>query len=83
MGKLIGMNPSTQGKQSIDIKKSKAIKCAKCDCEVFMPAMKFRKISKLLTGTAKDAIIPIEVYCCSDCGEICEELLPDQLKNLK
>ena len=38
------------------------------------------KISKIVTGTPNDAIIPVELYLCGDCGEICEELLPKELK---
>ena len=34
----------------------------------------------MVTGTPQDAIIPVELYLCGDCGEICEELLPNELK---
>jgi hypothetical protein len=35
----------------------------------------------LATGQAKDAIIPVELYLCGDCGEILKELLPEELKS--
>jgi hypothetical protein len=38
------------------------------------------KLSKIATGQAKDAIIPVELYLCGDCGEINADLLPDELK---
>lgn len=79
MSKVVGMNVP---QQKIDISKSKAVVCAACGDDVFIPAMRFRKLSKILTGTSKDAIIPIEVYMCSGCGEVNTELLPDELKNL-
>ena len=56
---------------------------SQCGEDLFMPSMRFRKISKLLTGTPKDTIIPIEVYVCVECGTVNTELLPDELKNLK
>jgi DNA-directed RNA polymerase subunit RPC12/RpoP len=80
MAKVLGMNQPTQPK--IDITKSKALECTNCGDTTFIPAMQFRKMSKLLAGTQKDAIIPIEVYMCAGCGEINVELLPDELKNL-
>jgi DNA-directed RNA polymerase subunit RPC12/RpoP len=80
MAKVVGMN---QPQQKLDITKSKPLVCAECGEDLFMPSMRFRKISKLLTGTPKDTIIPIEVYVCVECGTVNTELLPDELKNLK
>ena len=31
---------------------------------------KFRTISKIVTGTPQDVVIPIEVYLCGECGEV-------------
>ena len=41
----------------------------------------FLKVSKIVTGTPQDAIIPVELYLCGDCGEINQELLPKELQN--
>lgn len=85
MAKIIGMNdggntpPPQQPK--IDLSKAKEISCQECGGTVFIPGTKFLKISKMVTGTPNDAIIPVELYLCGDCGEICEELLPNELKN--
>lgn len=79
MAKVLGMNQPPQQPQ-IDITKAKDLLCPNCDHDIFLPAMKFRKLSKLLAGTQKDAIIPIEVYCCANCGEIIDELLPHELQ---
>ena len=35
-----------------------------------MKAMKFRKVSKLLTGQKQDGILPVEVYMCTACGNV-------------
>jgi hypothetical protein len=37
----------------------------------------------LVTGTPQDVVVPIEVLLCGACGEICEELLPEQMKALE
>lgn len=83
MAKIIGMNdggnvPPQQPK--IDFSKATEMKCQECGGTVFIQGTKFLKISKIVTGTPNDAIIPVELYLCGDCGEIVEELLPEQLK---
>ena len=92
--KVIGMNggkpqkptqsqpTNSTGQPQIDLGKSKPIVCGSCGDDVFVTAGKFRKISKLITGTPQDVVVPIDVMLCSNCGEICEELMPEQLKAL-
>jgi hypothetical protein len=48
-----------------------------------MPAMRFKKVSRLITGEAKDSIIPIELFLCTQCGKPLQELVPDELKDKK
>ena len=54
-----------------------------CECgnSTFMPGFRFKKMSKLITGQAQDAIIPIEVYLCTQCGKALQELLPLELRD--
>jgi len=54
-----------------------------CECgnKTFMPAFRFKKMSKLITGQAQDAIIPIEMYLCTQCGKALQELLPLELRD--
>jgi hypothetical protein len=54
-----------------------------CDCgnNTFMPGFRFKKMSKLITGQAQDAIIPIEMYLCTQCGKALQELLPLELRD--
>lgn len=87
MAKIIGMNngggntpPPQQPK--IDISKSKAMVCSECGYDVFIPGSKFRTISKIITGTPQDVIIPIEVFLCGECGTVNESFIPQELKNL-
>lgn len=63
-----------QGPQ-IDIKKTTPIICDNEDCnnDMFMTAMKFRKVSKLLAGTPDDQIIPVQVFMCTACGNVNKE----------
>lgn len=66
--------------QKITLDQTEEITCPKCEGDVFFPGVKFRKISKLLTGTPNDQYFPIEVYTCGSCGEILEEMLPKEFK---
>lgn len=58
-------------KTNIDIKQTTPIAC-ECGSEVFIPAMKFRRVPKLLTGSKDDQIFPAQVYMCVSCGVIPE-----------
>jgi DNA-directed RNA polymerase subunit RPC12/RpoP len=93
MAKIVGMGgnkpqkaseqPTQQSAPQIDLGKSKPVQCSHCGYDVFVDGAKFRRISKLITGTPQDVIVPIEVLLCGNCGEICEELLPEQMKALE
>ena len=56
-----------------------------CECGngVFMPGYRFKKVSRLMTGSDKDAMIPIEMYLCTQCGKPLQELLPLELRDKK
>ena len=56
-----------------------------CDCggTTFSPAIKLRRISRLVSGEADDSFQPIDVFLCIDCGEPLEALLPEALKTKK
>ena len=68
MAKIIGMNSgggNTPPPQQPKIDLSKATEMECQEC----------------TGTPNDAIVPVELYLCGDCGEINQELLPKELQN--
>jgi len=67
------MNAASGPKRQIDITKATDILC-KCENDIFMPVMKFKKLSALVSPTGRDSIIPVEVYVCTKCGTIPEEL---------
>ena len=71
-----------QKQPQVDLKQAKEMVCTsdECDGSVFIQGTKFLKLSKIATGQPKDAIIPVELYLCGDCGEINSDLLPDELK---
>jgi hypothetical protein len=54
-----------------------------CECGngIFMDGFKFKKVSRLITGGAKDAVIPVQLYLCTQCGKPLQELLPEEMKD--
>lgn len=67
---LSNLGKEMAGNTPVDMTKSTPIVCSECGHDMFMPAMKFRKISGILDGSGKDKYIPVEVYFCSSCGNI-------------
>ena len=56
-----------------------------CECgnNVFLPAIRFKKVSRLVTGEANDSVLPIQVYLCTQCSKALQELLPEELREQK
>ena len=46
------------------------IKCEKCDNIFYDKVTVIKKVSKLLTGSPKDELIPMETYICTECSHI-------------
>ena len=72
-----------QQKLMADLSASKPMVCAECGYDVFLPAIKLRKLSKLMTGSAADSVIPIDVFVCGNCGAVNQDLLPIQIRTLE
>jgi hypothetical protein len=66
---------------NITLDKTSGVSCDECKGEVFTDGVMLRKASRFITGTAQDAIIPIQVFSCVKCGHVNEEFLPSQLRN--
>ena len=54
----------------------KPIVCANCGGLYFRQVLALNKVSRLLTGEAKDSVIPVPTFRCDDCGYIPEEFRP-------
>jgi hypothetical protein len=77
MANILGNQPK------IDLSVSKPIVCAHCGYDVFLSGTKLRKVSKLAAGTDQDVVIPFDVMLCGSCGEVLEEMLPQQILALE
>lgn len=76
------MNLEQQLNMKALLKDAKDICCSSCDGKIFREVTRFKKVSKFTNPNLKDdAIVPIPVYRCDDCGAIPEELMPSDWKS--
>ena len=61
--------------QPVDISDTETIVCEECGNASFIPAFFLKKISPLMSPTGKEAIVPIQVYSCGNCGTVPRKLL--------
>ena len=73
------MNQEQKMQLNVDIKQSTPIASADGN-QIFQEAVVLRKISKFLTGTSEDAVIPIPVFIDIKTGKILLEMLPKELR---
>ena len=77
MAQVLG-NQKPQPK--IDASQAKDMNCPHCNNPYFIQAVMVKKISRFVTGTTNDAVLPIDVFLCGNCGQPLEELLPKEFR---
>ncbi len=74
------MNPqAVPGSANIRLQDTREIKCPTCEGIFFKEVMMLRKAPALLTGQGRDALVPIPIMRCDDCGDIIPETVPPGL----
>ena len=61
--------------QQVNIGDTETMVCDECGNAVFIQAFFLRRLSALMSPTGQEALIPIQVYSCGNCGKV-----PDKLK---
>lgn len=59
---------------SIDLVTQSTPVTCECGGDIFKEACRFRKVSRLLTGAAKDSLVPLPTMVCVACGKVNDEL---------
>jgi len=57
-------------KPKIDLKKQPTVECEECKSKYFKEVILIKKVSKILTGSHEDTIIPFPTYMCNECGHV-------------
>jgi hypothetical protein len=73
------MENQKQMKLNIDLKSAETIYSSNGNC-IFTEGVILKKISKFVSGTSEDAIVPIPVFYDIESGAILTELLPKELR---
>ncbi len=61
---------------NVSLKDTTSISCDECSHDVFTEGVLLRKISRFVTGTSQDALMPIPVFTCAKCGHVNAEFMP-------
>ena len=73
------MNQKPQMNVNIDIKNTKPITSPEGN-QVFSEGVILRKVSRFVTGTSEDGVIPVPVFYDVVTGKVLVELLPKELR---
>lgn len=61
---------------NVSLKDTTPVTCEECGHSVFQEGVLLRKISRFVTGTSQDALMPIPVFSCAKCGHVNTEFMP-------
>ena len=65
-----------QANVQLDLSQAETILCEKCGNGLFIQSFFLKKLSALVSPTGQEAIIPLQVYSCGNCGHINSKLNP-------
>ena len=63
-----GQQPQTE--VSVDLSKADTIKCDDCGNYLFIQSNVIKRISAIMSPTGQEAIVPVQVYSCGNCGKV-------------
>ncbi len=64
-----------QMQEQIDISKTSAIKCEKCENQTFKQSLLLRKLSALVSPNGQETLVPVQVFACEKCGHVNSEFV--------
>ena len=68
-------------KPQISLREQPTVVCESCGSSHFKEIVLIKKVSRLLTGSAEDTLVPFPTYKCDNCGHMNEDF--DLFKNEK
>jgi DNA-directed RNA polymerase subunit RPC12/RpoP len=70
-----GRLPKQKQQVQVDLKQADTIKCSDCNNYLFITSFILKKLSALLSPNGQEALIPVQVYSCGNCGKVAEGML--------
>ena len=68
-------NPAPPKQVELDMSKADTVQCQECGNASFIQSFFLKKISALMSPTGKEAIVPVQVFSCGNCGSIPQNML--------
>ena len=59
-----------QAEVKVDLKQADTVKCDDCGNYLFITAHVIKRLSAIISPTGKEAMIPVQVYSCGNCGKV-------------
>ena len=86
MIKNINGGPGGQGggnpMDNVDLTHATTLECEKCQCKAFKQTLMLKKLSPLISPSGQEALVPVAVFCCEQCGHINKEFLDADVKQV-
>ena len=70
-----GRIPKREKQVQVDLKQADTIKCNDCDNYLFITSFILKKLSAIVSPNGQEALIPVQVYSCGNCGKVAEGML--------
>ena len=67
--------PPQNAQPSVDLSKAETMKCDDCNNYLFITAHVIKRISAIMSPSGQEALVPIQVYSCGNCGKVPKMLL--------
>lgn len=80
MAQILGNQPGVPQQPRVDLSQAQDMNCPHCNYPYFIQAVMIKRISRFVANTAKDAVLPVDVLLCGNCGKPMDELLPAELR---
>ena len=59
----------------VDLKQADTIKCNDCNNYLFITSFILKRLSAIVSPNGQEALIPVQVYSCGNCGQVAEGML--------
>jgi hypothetical protein len=70
-----GRIPKREKQVQVDLKQADTIKCNDCNNYLFITSFILKKLSAIVSPNGQEALIPVQVYSCGNCGKVAEGML--------
>ena len=59
-----------QSEVKVDLKQADTVKCDDCGNYLFITGHVIKRLSPIISPTGQEALIPVQVYSCGNCGKV-------------